>query len=682
MHLAVIIDPEQERIYTTFDASGVELERFADLCAMIPDVSLAGNLKIAGNAELSADPFEIFSLSVEGEVFEADFAVKGVEIRNRADQGHGLRPVRLTLNKDGTDRYLVNLSGFDIVSPIPVQVLDFTADFTKTLSGVGCAGKIRAKVEKSVEHDTAVNLVFRGDYSPEGWTFDAATGDPGLSGPVFETGGLLLESGSPQFKISGKGSGQEGSAEYIVRLPGLHAKADSFKVALPRVSLAGHISALSGNFSLDGMLLFSDGMMSDEKRKIAISGISGEIPLKWPCLEPGDKGKLVVESVQINGMELGAGLVRVCQKGMSIVVEGEQKVGLIPGLELNFSGEAGFLGSDRFEALIDFEIPEYTPAFPVELGDFLPGAAGFSVHGTFEGVGALSCSGSAYNCSLKGALSSGKLLSLEKGMEVEGINVSLAIPDLLALQSAPGQILTFEKARMGKIEIDGGAIDFQIESGGSLFVEKGVFNWCDGRIHTQALRISPLREDYNLILFCDRLNLSMLLEQLGSVQAEGGCTVNGRIPVRWNRGKISFNDGFLFSTPGRGGKIRLFGTEILTAGIPVDSVQFAQLDLAREALKDYDYKWAKLGLSTEDEILVMRLKLDGSPAGPLPFVFREELGGFARVEATAPGSNFQGISLDVNFRLPLDRILSYGKGLSDVMKMMQDVSDQKSLDRR
>ncbi|MCK5437962.1 MAG: hypothetical protein KAI90_08090, partial [Desulfobulbaceae bacterium] len=101
VHLAVIIDPEQERIYTTFDASGVELERFADLCAMIPDVSLAGNLKIAGNAELSADPFEIFSLSVEGEVFEADFAVKGVEIRNRADQGHGLRPVRLTLNKDG-----------------------------------------------------------------------------------------------------------------------------------------------------------------------------------------------------------------------------------------------------------------------------------------------------------------------------------------------------------------------------------------------------------------------------------------------------------------------------------------------------------------------------------------------------------------------------------------------------
>ncbi|MCK5544302.1 MAG: carboxylate transporter, partial [Desulfobulbaceae bacterium] len=94
-----------------------------------------------------------------------------------------------------------------------------------------------------------------------------------------------------------------------------------------------------------------------------------------------------------------------------------------------------------------------------------------------------------------------------------------------------------------------------------------------------------------------------------------------------------------------------------------------------EALKDYDYKWAKLGLSTEDEILVMRLKLDGSPAGPLPFVFREELGGFARVEAAAPGSNFQGISLDVNFRLPLDRILSYGKGLSDVMKMMQDVSD-------
>ncbi len=649
VHLAITIDTAQEKFYAAFDASRVQLERFADLCTMIPDLSLAGNVGIAGKAEFSVSPFEISSLSAECEFTEADFAVKGFEIRNAADQVRGLRPVRLTLNKKGRDQYLVNLSGFDIMSPIPVQDLNFTADLRITPPGVEGVGEIRALVEKSniapdfpeLEHDIPVNIILRGEYTQDGWTFHAATKEPDSSGLALETGGVRLESGSAQFEISGKGSGTDGSAEYVVRLPELHAKTDSLKVALPWVSLTGHVNDFSENLSMDGTILFSGGAIFDKKGKIAISGISGKIPLKWPCPDSGPRGEFLAESVKINKMQLGTGTVAVRQKGMGI----------------------------------DFEIPKYTPASPIDLGVFLPDAAGFSVHGVFEGASTLSYSNSGFKWSMDTALHRGKILSLKQGMQVTGIDVSLAIPDLFTLQSAPGQQLTFEKARMGKIEINGGAIDFQFESGGSLFVEKGVFNWCNGRIHTQALRISPLKKDYNLTLFCDRLDLAMLLEQLGSVQAEGDCTVNGRIPLRWNRGRISFNDGFLFSTPGKGGKIRLFDTEILTAGIPPDSVQFAQLDLAREALKDYDYKWTKLGLSTEDEILVMQLKLDGSPAGPLPFVYSEEFGGFARVEADGSGSNFQGIGLDVNFRLPLNRILHYGKGLSDVMKMMDGGSD-------
>ena len=533
----------------------------------------------------------------------------------------------------------------DITSPIPVQDLNFTADLKVTPSGVEGVGEIRALVEKSsiapdflkLENDIPVNIILRGEYTKDGWTFHAATKEPDSSGLALETGGVRLESRSPQFEMSGRGSGTDGSAEYVVRLSELHAKTDSLKVALPRVSLTGHVNDFSENLSMDGTILFSGGAIFDKKEKIAISGISGEVPLKWPCPDSGARGEFLAESVKINKMQLGAGTVVVRQKGMGI----------------------------------DFEIPKYTPACPIDLGVFLPDAAGFSVYGVFEGASTLSYSKSGFKWSMDTALHRGRILSLKQGMQMSGIDVSLAIPDFFTLKSAPGQQLTFEKARMGKIEINGGAIDFQFESGGSLFVEKGVFNWCDGRIHTQALRISPLKKDYNLTLFCDRLDLPMLLEQLGSVQAEGDCTVNGRIPLRWNRGRISFNDGFLFSTPGKGGKIRLLGTEILTAGVPSDSVQYAQLDLAREALKDYDYKWIKLGLSTEDEILVMQLKLDGSPAGPLPFVYSEEFGGFARVEADGSGSNFQGIGLDVNFRLPLNRILHYGKGLSNVMKMMK-----------
>jgi hypothetical protein len=44
---------------------------------------------------------------------------------------------------------------------------------------------------------------------------------------------------------------------------------------------------------------------------------------------------------------------------------------------------------------------------------------------------------------------------------------------------------------------------------------------------------------------------------------------------------------------------------------------------------------------------------------PLPFIYKKELGRFARVDAKSKGSLFQGISLDVNLQLPLNQILRY-----------------------
>ena len=143
--------------------------------------------------------------------------------------------------------------------------------------------------------------------------------------------------------------------------------------------------------------------------------------------------------------------------------------------------------------------------------------------------------------------------------------------------------------------------------------------------------------------------------------------MNGRIPIAYTNGRIRFDDGFLFSTPGETGQIQLTGTDILTRGIPAGTPQFAQVELAQEALKDYAYTWAKLGLMSEGEDFVMRLQFDGKPANPLPFIYKKEIGGFIRVEAGAQGSVFQGIGLDVNLRLPLNQLLQY----KDVVNMIQ-----------
>ncbi len=63
----------------------------------------------------------------------------------------------------------------------------------------------------------------------------------------------------------------------------------------------------------------------------------------------------------------------------------------------------------------------------------------------------------------------------------------------------------------------------------------------------------------------------------------------------------------------------------------------------------------------------MSLELDGKPEKPLPFTYNRDIGSFARVSASSPGSVFQGIRLDVNFRLPLDQLLQY-RQLLELMK--------------
>jgi hypothetical protein len=106
---------------------------------------------------------------------------------------------------------------------------------------------------------------------------------------------------------------------------------------------------------------------------------------------------------------------------------------------------------------------------------------------------------------------------------------------------------------------------------------------------------------------------------------------------------------------------------MLTAGIPTNTPQYMQMELAREALKDYDYSWAKLNLTTEGEDFLLRLQFDGKPANTLPFVYKKEIGGFVKVEAGGQGSRFQGIRLDVNFRMPLNKLMQY----KDIVNMIQ-----------
>jgi hypothetical protein len=462
-----------------------------------------------------------------------------------------------------------------------------------------------------------------------------------------------------------------GTTAFELKASNTDIDANSLAIRIPEITLTGegHYPKDSPK-RMDVTAKFVNAEASDAKLKTKITGINGEIPFQWPYNEKGKRGKISVKNIHWDKLKLGTISGTLRQKGLGIVFEGSHKNTLLSGLTLNFNGESGFFSKQGFELVFNFRIPRIKTA-PVDLGKFHPAGKGIIFGGNLELDGKMFADARSIKCSMHTKLQDSRLEIKDKGLTIKGASLDLSVPNLFDLSSASNQQFRFEKVLFGELTFSEGKIEFQIESPKSIFLEKSGFKWCNGHVYTHAIRIRSGETDYDIVLYCDRLKLAEILDQFGVAKAQGDGTVNGRIPLKFEKGKLIFDDGFLYSTPGDGGKVRITGTEMLTAGIPKNTPQYSQLEFAREALESFNYNWVKLLLTTEGENLLLQLHLDGKPAKPLPFTYKKELGTFARIEAGSRKGIEHPIHLNVNFRLPLDKFLHYGKKITDVMHMMK-----------
>jgi hypothetical protein len=407
--------------------------------------------------------------------------------------------------------------------------------------------------------------------------------------------------------------------------------------------------------------------------KVEAKDISFTLPISLPLGGDAQTGKFRIARLIHDKRKVGGLKGTMDQTDDGFIARGRVDLSPIlgtdpaPGVDFNLRAWLLPDGSPKLEAQIDFKKQEIASGkIPAH---YLAQTSDLEFSFLVDSFAKLVFENNQPRCTLDLNVTQGRVTSDEKNFRVSGINASLGFDDLLSIRSRPGQVVTVKSIKIHDIAISDAKLNYTLESPDSFLVEQAGFNWCDGRVTTESMRIVASKEDYSLTLFCDRLKLSEILRQVGSFHAEGEGSLNGRIPVTYSKGNIAFKKGFLFPTPGRGGKIRVLGTEILTAGIPKDSLQYTQVDLAREALKDYQYKWAKLAFDTKGETLLVNMEFDGEPENRLPFVYRKEIGGFVRVGASSPGSKFQGIKIDVN--LSVNNPLSVMRNMIKIFKILE-----------
>lgn len=718
------IDLKDQQIILNSTIDALDLNRFSDLIQTIPDLMVSGQLDLRATADLQLAPFKVSAVDASAKLHRCKIGLNNLLLQNARGPDLNELPFKINLSQTAANEFKLSGSAISMASPIPLTLSGWQGRIRANGQQLESAGEFNVSLLPSSTYKCRLLPVeildslplqgnFTAEYNPGDRLKFGVNSTPlkrsGDRATRFGFNGYQVSTGTPAIILSANGPPDNLVMEYSFSVPELMIASPAKKIHLPRVVLTGtaHISSngksspeaifkletfdtslqleaargtvkeviLSGRLKteksgapgFEGSIHFAGAGLEIPETGLKISGVRGEIPLKWPPDRHKKDGNFLIAALNYRKMNFGEIRGKIKPTAAGFALEGRHISRLIPELSLNFSGDSILIGTANPTVKVDFTALYPDGGAEIDLGKFLPGSKGIKVGGKLMLTGNLFAGGSGFNGSINLQVDDASVRNQKSKFAVEGIRMALSIPELPDIRSAPGQHLMFSKVALGDLVAKDGRIDFQVESARSFLIEKSHFIWCDGKIDTQSMRISPGVEDYRITFYCDRLNLAKVLEQFGAATAEGEGTVNGRIPLQYSNGKIRFDDGFLFSTPGNGGKINLKGTDILTAGIPPNTPQYVQMELAREALKDYDYSWAKLNITSEGEELLLQMQMDGKPAKMLPFVYRKDIGGFVKVEAESKGSKFQGIRLDVNFRLPLNKMLQY-KGL---IKMIQ-----------
>jgi hypothetical protein len=705
--------------------SAICLDRFTDLFHRVPNLDLTGTLSLNASARVQTQSFAISDASIDAAWHDGRLVIDNASIVPET----GNAPATFSAVSANLADWQIDVSGLQLQTPARVAVKTVKASIglardVRTIAGQAdltvLPFSMRCPEAAALANAMPLPLVFDVRNSVPGeWSAFCHTPEKKETAQKEGIGrtdkldltveGIRLQSQVPRFKLKARIQEEEMNANWQMEIPEIQAATsgmavwgDSARIEgqvavkapfpdaiwqadarfdLPAATFDGH--GLAGDLAnlelsvdarqdanaipvVQGRLRMSDGRLQHDSAGFELSGIRLDLPYGLNTPAGTARGRFSVKRMQYGVHSLGNLDGRVTHNTDAYLFSANHSSDLFPEMTAAIDGRVQLPGSGDPIAVLHMKVPPYSLAAGTDLSQLIPAMESVTLSGTVASEATASVSKQGIKGDVDLTITYGLMEMAQKQIRVEGIDATVHFPELPRIRSAPSQTLRFSRAAMGSIVVDGGHIDFQVESPDTLLVEKGRLLWCGGKVDAQSLRIAAKRQDYQISLYCQRLGLSQILEQLGAVNARGSGTVNGRIPVVYSNGGLRFDDGFLFSTPGEEGQIQLTGTEILTRGIPPETPQFAQMELAREALKDYNYKWAKLGMTTEGETLVMRLQFDGKPARPLPFVYKKEIGSFVRVEAGSQGSVFQGISLDVNLKLPLNRLLEY-KGLVDMI---------------
>jgi len=725
-HIAVegLIDLADNKGSFSLEAPSFDLNKIISMAGITPETIIVGDSSVAGKASFSLMPFQLLEAMITSNPEPVIFRQTPVRFGSTAEMTDEAAAISFNFRKE-QDLWLMK-TRVAISEPL-TATLELAGSATREEGHVHGSGNIVLKDFKqhdTLEHQSLLALKnlqdIQGDFVidlAKNGEWQATIENSGTKTQKNQTKALhvqfdtaTLTTGSPTFVFQGRGNANRNELEGSIIIPRVQVEYNEAEMHTPRLSIQASYrqgknqdrqNAASGDLNLTvhdtqfekngmsgkadislqaylkqqltsdigslqttGTITISKAEVFHADNSIKVKAIEGIIPWQWPVSGKEISGEIKAANMSFDKIDLGSFRADLRLKEKTYYLEGSYTSSLLQEIIANVSGKAEITGSG-LQAELAAQI-DPTPLKSVHLGKFHPSLDNSYFSGMLGFESSMHFDASDFDGRMQVRVQQGRFELPEKQYDVQDIDISLVLPSLPDLRSSPAQKILFRKASAGNIVFEDGMIIWQLESPESIFIEEGMFRWAGGRIFTNALRLSPDMKNLSFTIFCDRLRLAELLEQFGVSNAEGEGTVSGRIPVTVGSNTVHFEDGFLYSSPGQGGSVKVAAFDMLAAGIPKNTPQFAQVDFAAEALKNFSYNWVKLLFNTEGEELIMQMQMDGKPVQSLPFRYDSNTGMLQRIENGGQGIN-QAIRLDVNFRLPLNRFLGYSGKIQDIM---------------
>ena len=339
------------------------------------------------------------------------------------------------------------------------------------------------------------------------------------------------------------------------------------------------------------------------------AGISAEVPL-WLNLPPGPSGTVQVREIHLAGKRLSGVSADVRLADSKVEFQTDWR----PLEEVEVSAKGWFAGG-RGEVMA--ELPRLRLSSLATLDGLLPWPDGLSAEGTVSADAHLRIGPDRVKPLVHVRARDVTIESRAYEASMTGVSADLTIDSLSPFSTVGRQRIEVSSARLGKLEVQDGFVDFRIDGPKDLFIEQTKWGWAGGWLSTHALRLNPTAPNYDLTVFGERLALKQLLGFIPGERATGEGSLYGRLSVSIHWPTIHFGSGFLYAAPGRG-TVELADAELVGNLLTRSDPRFAtdpNLVQTRQqivrALHDFTYTVFKVDFVPERAGLLARLHFQG-----------------------------------------------------------------------